>query len=984
MAEGATENVALTGMVDLSRWPQADDVLDDALARPRAERELFVRSACGGDRALESAILAVLAEADGADDFLAPGGALRGALAVDLGATTSATSSIPRLPVGTRFGDYEVIALVGAGGMGEVYHGRDPRLGRDVAIKVLPSPLAVDPVRHQRLQREARLLAALNHPHIGAIYDLEDHDGVTALVLEFVDGPTLAERLARGRLALPAAIDLARQIAAALAAAHERGIVHRDLKPANVKITATGDAKVLDFGIGRAVEPPEPDEDQPEQATPASGVSPFETEDGAILGTVSYLSPERARGQRGDHRADIWAFGCVLFEMLTGTRAFPGATSAEVMAAILEREPEFSRLPVKTPAALRRLLERTLRKDPARRLGFIGDAQLDLDDGLRELEGGGGETPIPRWFRRRAWRIAALALLIGVVGGGLAIWRITRPDQPRSAHLAVPIPETDDLVGGELQSLAVSPNGRMVAYRARRNGVLQLMLRSLEAPAPVIVAGSVNAAGPFFSPDGEWLGFAGDTKLFKVSVAGGAPIPIATAPGGARGTWMEDGSILFSMGTGRVIYRVPSTGGAPVEVTRLDTASGQQLHESPSALPGGRTALVTVTYADGPKIGLANLETGVVQPIASGRQPRVLPDGRIAFARADAVWVGRLAASGPAFDGDPVEAITAIDVSSLNATAHFAVGADGTLVYLPRRVAQEARTPVWVSREGKEEALPVTPQPYTRATLSPDGRRIALALSSPEQRDVWIFDRPRAALMRLTLDPGVDTAPVWTRDGRRVAFRSERDGGGIFIVNADGSGPVRRLTRSDGPTRPAHTPYAFTPGDTALIYAELRSYSDQGIAAVTLSEPPRASVVLDGPFAEARPALSHDGRWLAYQSDESGRYEIYVRPYPGVEHARVQVSTGGGSSARWSADSREIFYFDGTSLVAVPVSGTTSLTVGRATTLFDATRFSERLGPLYDIGPDGRFLFLRQGGATGEPPRRTDLRLIAHWSPPMR
>ena len=385
---------------------------------------------------------------------------------------------------------------------------------------------------------------------------------------------------------------------------------------------------------------------------------------------------------------------------------------------------------------------------------------------------------------------------------------------------------------------------------------------------------------------------------------------------------------------------MPATGGAPVEVTRLDTASGQQLHESPFALPGGRTALVTVTYADGPKVGLANLETGIVQPIASGRQPVALPDGRVVFARADALWVGRLDAGGRALAGDPVEAIAAVDVSSLNATAHFAVGADGTLVYLPRRTAQEMRTPVWVTREGQEEALPIAPQPYTRATVSPDGSRIALALSSPEQRDVWIFERTRRALMRLTLDPGVDTAPVWTRDGRRVAFRSDRDGGGIFITNADGSGSVRRLTRSDGPARPAHTPYAFTPGDTALIFAELRSYSDQGISMVTLDEPPRVSVILDGPFAEARPALSPDGRWLAYQSDESGHYEIYVRPFPAVERARVQVSTGGGSSARWSADGREIFYFDGSNLVAVPVSGGASFTAGRATPLFDASRFA--------------------------------------------
>ena len=521
-------------------------------------------------------------------------------------------------------------------------------------------------------------------------------------------------------------------------------------------------------------------------------------------------------------------------------------------------------------------------------------------------------------------------------------------------------------------------------YRARRNGVLQIMLRSLDAPAPVAIPASVNAAAPFFSPDGQWVAFAGDTKLFKVPVAGGTPTEIADAPGGAVGTWMEDGTILFSLGTGRVIHRVNASGGAPVEVTRLDKASGQQSHESPSALPGGRTALVTVVYADGPKVGIADLATGAVKPIASGRQARAMPGGRIAFVRSDALWVGQLDASGRALAGDPVQAVAGIDVSSLSATAHFAVGTGGTLVYLPRGAAQDVRTPVWVTRDGRDEALPIAPQPYTRATLSPDGGRVALALSFPQQRDVWIFERARRALMRLTLDPGIDTAPVWTRDGRRVAFRSDRDGGGIFITNADGTGPVRRLTRSDSPARPAHTPYAFTPGDTALIFAELRSYSDQGIAVVTLDEPPRVSVVLDGPFAEARPALSPDGRWLAYQSDESGRFEVYVRPYPAVDRARVQVSTRGGSSARWSVDGRELFFFDGTNLVAVPVSGTTSLTLGRPTTLFDASSFGDRLGPLYDVAPDGRFLFLRPGGTTGEPPRRSDLRMVTYWAQSFR
>jgi serine/threonine-protein kinase len=963
-------------MADFSRWPNADALLDEALARPREARGAYLRQAAGGDAGLVAALERVLAEAEPSDDFLAPGGALGGALADDLARDNGAADDSFRLQAGVPFGAYDIADVLGRGGMGEVYRARDRRLGRDVALKVLPARLAADPERHDRLQREARLLASLNDPHIGAIYGFEEHDGVAALVLELVEGPTLSERLSRGRLPVDDALSIAGQIAQALTAAHQRGIVHRDLKPGNVKLTPGGKVKVLDFGIAKAL-----GDEADERDGSGTGVTPTTAEESpaAIFGTAPYISPERFRGRAVDHRADVWAFGCVLFEMLTGLRAFDGQTASDIAARVLERDPELSRLPMRTPPSLHRLLERTFRKDPEKRLGSMHDALLDIADARAELQGA-QIAPVPRGYRRRSTAFITLALLGGLAAGGVAVWRLRQPAPARPTHLAVPIPESDDLVAGELPGVAISPDGRRIVYRARQNGVIQLIARSLDESAATVVPGSVYGANPFFSPDGQWLGFVGETKILKVPVTGGTPTVICDAPGGARANWGPGDQILFSTGTGRVIYRVAAAGGTPTAVTRIDPRSGDQSHESPWMLPDGRAAVITVTREAGPHIGVVRLDTGDVRVLTTGKQPRALRNGWVLFMRGDALWAAPLDPARLEFTREPAMVAEGLELGTLSGTAHYAVSDTGTLIYMPRRPAVDVRSPIWVLRDGREEAIRVEPRPYTRASLSPDGSRMALALATPENRDIWIYEFARAALMRLTIDPATDTAPIWSPDGKRVAFRSEREGGGIFITAADGAGATQRLTKSDGPSRPAHTPYAFTPDAGTLIFAELRSYSDQGVAAVTLGRTPAVRTVLDGPYAEARPALSPDGRWLAYQSDESGRFEIYLRPFADVASARVQVSTSGGWSARWSADSRELFYFDGASIVAVPIAPGKPVSLGRVTRLFDASRFNERLGPVYDVAPDGtRFLFLRPGGPNGEPVRRTDLTLIDGW-----
>jgi serine/threonine-protein kinase len=957
-------------MTDLSRWPQADDMLDRALALPHAERAAFVRAEARGDAALEAALGAVLAEDEGGGTFLTPGGAITGALAGDLAAIYELDDpDEPRLQTGQTFGGYDVVGVLGHGGMGEVYRARDRRLGRDVALKVLPARFAADPARHARLEREARLLASVNDPHIAAIYELEEHQGISALVLELVEGSTLADRLSRGRLPMEAALDIAEQIALALVAAHRRGIVHRDLKPANVKITPDAGVKVLDFGIATAVATDEADAAPSEASTRSNDA-------GLAFGTASYTSPERARGLRTDHRADIWAFGCVLFEMLTGVRAFDGSSSGAILARVIERDPEFSRLPVRTPAAIHRLLERAFRKDPDRRLGFIGDALLDLEDARAELQGRATQ-PVPRAQQRRANLIAAAAAIGGLALGATAIWAWLRPGPPTASHMAVPIPDADDLIVGEIPGLAIAPDGRTIVYRTRRDGVLQLVRRSIGDAAAVPIEGSRDGAAPFFSPDGQWIGFSNDTRLFKVPTTGGKPVEVGGAPGGARASWGADDKIWFSIGTARVVFRVAAAGGTPEPVTAIDARSGDQAHTAPSVFPDGSAALVTVTRSDGSHIGVVGARTGEVRVLCAGRQPYALPDGRIVFARGDALWMARLSADRTALAGEPVAVLPGIEQSGAG-TSQFAVSHGGALIYMPRRAVGEARVPVWIDRNGTETSIPIDPRPYARVTVSPDGTRLALAVSSPENRDIWVYEIARQALMRLTVDPGADTAPIWSPDGRRIAFRSEREGGGIFVQAADGAGAAARVTRSDGPSRPAHTPYSFTPDGQTVIYAELRSYSDQGIGAATIGGA-AAAMVLDGPYAEARPALSPNGKWLAYQSDESGRYEIYVRPYPDVNAARVQISTTGGLSARWSADGRQLFYFDGASIVSVTVREGQPVGFSAPAALFDATRFNERLGPVYDVARDGRFLFLRAAGPTGEPVRRTDLLLVTSW-----
>jgi serine/threonine-protein kinase len=945
---------------DFSNRPDADDLIDQALALPAEARQAFVKQAAGHDPALLAALETIVREAVRADGFLDPGGALSGALGREIGEILDDDGDARGLSPGDRIEHYEIVGLIGRGGMGVVYRARDLRLGRDVAVKVLPDSFASDPARVARFRREARALAALSHAGIGAIHGVAERDGLEALVLELVEGPTLADRVERGSLPMEDALGVGRRLAEAIAAAHARGILHRDLKPANIKVQPDGAVKILDFGLARMLSPEAADD----AVTDLSAQSP-----GMVLGTAAYMSPEQARGQTVDERADIWAFGCILFEMLTGTRAFAGTTVAEVIARVMEREPAFGLLPSSTPEPIRRLLRRSLEKNPQRRLAHIGDAILEFDDASAPTLA----TIEPASTRWTSWLMLATGVAAGAILTALAIRQPPPAASTAVARFVLPLPAGDEPVTGFQPMAALSPDGRTLVYRARRNGVVQLFRRNLDGLEPEPIRGTENGTSPFFSPDGRTLGFDSDGVLKRVSMAGGQPVIIGPAPGGVTATWTNDDAIVFATNTGRVLQRMPASGGAPVAVTALDRGRGDTLHLLPQALPDGRTLLFTIVSGSARRVAL-RLGSGEVRIVAEGTHARYLPQGFIVFFREGSLWavafdLGSLTTSGP-----PSPVFDGIEHTD-NTVLHFDAAPDGSIVYLPAgEIGASRQRLVWFDRSGGETPVALEPRSYLRVSLSPDGTRLALAIRERGNTDIWTADLERRSISRLTFDPTIETMPTWSPDGRTVAFRSEREGPGIFQRDAQGASAIERLTATDGPI---HSPYSWTPDGKTLLFALFRSFRHQAIASIT---PPDRTirVLLDGDFAQLDPQVSRDGRWLAYQSDESDRFEIYVRPYPGVEANRWQISTTGGTSPRWSPDGRELYYVDQTGLVTVPVEPGGAFKVGRPRRLFAVKAFGGRLGADYEVAPDnGRFLFILDDPSTNT--RSVELVYVQHW-----
>ena len=904
------------------------------------------------------------------------------------------------LTPGTRLGPYEIQSALGAGGMGEVYRARDTRLNRDVALKVLPDDFAADPDRLVRFTRESQLLASLNHPNIAAIYGLEDGPAeaghhVQALVLELVDGPTLADRIAQGPVPLDEALLIARQIADAIEAAHEQGVIHRDLKPANVKLRPDGMVKVLDFGLAKAFEggaaPGAVDRGvrlQPD-LTASPTLSVAATRLGVILGTAAYMAPEQAKGKGVDKRADIWAFGVVLYEMLTGRRAFDGEDISEILASVIKGSANLDRLPAGTPPRLRELVARCLEKDVRKRFRDIGDVGQELERVQSDPRGTPVAPPGAQQVPARPlhlWVGGAVALTALLVGGAVWMLKPAPPLEPRpTARFTHTLAEDQQFRNTGRTVVAVSADGRQFVYNTSGG----LYLRSLDGLTARLVQGTEGSlTNPFFSPDGQWIGFYAGEELRKIPVAGGTAVVLCKAVNPFGASWGADDTILFGQPEG--IVRVSANGGMPELL--IATEKGEQVH-GPQMLPGGQWVLFSVTR----QINRWDVAEIVAQSLASGERKvlwrggsdaRYVPTGHLVYALGDALFALPFDLDRVTVSGGPVPVLNGLQGASgaQTGTAHYGLSDDGTVVYAAGgiTIGAQQRTLVWVDRKGREETIAAPPRAYVAARLSPDGTQVALDVRDQEN-DVWIWNLARNTLTRLTFDPGFDRYPVWTPDGRRIVFSSQRAGGGsLFWQAADGTGAAERLTEGSS----VQYVTSISADGTKLVFDDLGP-SQTDIRMLALDGDRRAAPLVATTFSERNADLSADGRWMAYRSNESGRNEVYVRPFPGVDSGRWQVSTGGGTDPRWAPDSRELFYVNAEGrIVAVPVQPGPGFVAGNPQVVVDGsftTTIPGLIGRLYDVSRDGqRFLLLKGAEGAEQKAAPRQIVVITNWFEELR
>jgi serine/threonine-protein kinase len=952
---------------DLGRWPEADELLDKALALPPEQREGFIRRATAHDRALGYALASIVREASREDGFLEPGGALTGDLGDEVGRALEAlppTGLI--LTPGNSVEHYEVIELLGRGGMGEVYRARDRRLNREVALKVLLPQFAQDPDRLARFRREAQVLAAINHPGIAAIYGLAEQDSVRALVLEYLEGVTLAERLESGPLSVTQSVAIARQLAEAIEAAHHAGVIHRDLKPANIILVRERAgphgaellvAKVLDFGLGKALTPVQDDT----ALHGLTGKSP-----GLLLGTAAYMSPEQVRADAVDERADIWAFGCVVFEMLTGTRAFPGRTAAEVLANIVEREPAFGLLPVDTPPSIRRLLRRTLEKHLGRRLADIRDAILELDDATMPAV----EAP-----SSRRGPLLAIAALIAAAAVGAALWptfrRAERAAEP-VARFSVALPSGDVPTLGFQPVAALSPDGRTLVYAARRGDTTALFRRDLAVLEPELIAGTSGGKAPFFSPDGRWLGFAAGGELRRMPLAGGPVEPIVAASGDVTAAWTADDAVIFSTTATRVLHRVPVGGGAPATLTTLDRARGDTLHLLPQPLPGNSALLFTIVAGTDRHVAALRRETGEISIITSGTHGRYLPTGHLLFWRDNTLLMMPFDVNALRVTGEAVPVMDDVAHTG-DQVVHLDVAADGSMAFLPGGDYESTvRRLTWIDRAGRQTAANFEARPFVGVAISPDASRFAFAIDEHGNSDIWIAAPSLQTMTQLTAEPANETMPAWTPDGRYVTFQSDRGGTDIYRRDFQGETPIQRLTLQGGAIE---GPHSLAPDGRVLFAAR---------SSITSVVPPstEAQTLIESSRPLLDPQVSPDGRYLAYCADESGRYEIYVTPYPPQAGRRWRVSAAGGAAPRWRRDSRELLFLDGGGLMAVAVDGASSLAAPAATRIWALPSSAGERVVDYEVAPDGsRFLVILERQSPLTAPR---LIVVRNWIEELR
>jgi serine/threonine-protein kinase len=901
---------------------------------------------------------------------------------------------------GTRLGPYEITAPLGVGGMGEVYRATDTNLKRQVAIKVLPASVAGDAERLARFQREAEVLAALNHPNIAHIHGLEKSDGTVALVMELVEGPTLAERIAKGALPVDEALPIAKQIAEALEAAHGQGIIHRDLKPANIKVRADGSVKVLDFGLAKAIERTG-DASLLSDGTGWDGThlptitSPAATAFGVILGTAAYMSPEQARGKPVDRRTDIWAFGCVLYEMLTGQRPFDGDEISDVLASVLKTEPDWQALPTDTPLVLRKLIKRCLAKDRHTRVPDISVARFEVADLIANPVDAGipQVSPVAGDHRRApSWTLATVAAVLSAAASGLVIWFATRPPQLPVLRLSIQHPDGTPMgtrTGGA--DIAISPDGLSVAYMlgsgGSTGGSTQLFVRSLRQLTPVTLTGiGDTVAAPFFSPDGNWVGYLSRGSVRKVPAAGGASIEICRIQQGTiRGAaWGDDNWIYFTDGIMRDgIRRVSANGGTPEVVTRPDETRGEIQYELPEPLPHGRgllyttlTTLGTVT-ADNSAISVFDAESKTSRVLVhGGSNPRYSSTGYIVFAAQGHLRAIRFNLANLTVSGDAVPIVENVLTKSSTGAADFSIAANGTLAYV-NGDSGGSRELFWVDRTTHEEQrIPVAPRAFTYPRISPDGTRIALDIRD-QDNDTWVLELTGNRMRRLTSDPGANRGVAWSRDGKRIAFSvADAHSEGIYWQAADGSGQRERLT--SGENAP-DVPIMFAP-DGYLVFNEPGGPPYHTLRVKLEGEHSIEPLLNDPNVSEAFGEVSPDGHWLAYQSNESGEYEIYVRPYPDAHGPQTVISSGGGTRPLWAHSGKELFYLQTAGrLFSVAVETGEKFSAQTPKLVLDGPYLAPQDGRPYDIDPaDRRFVMIKDEGAKPGRPI-SQLILVPNW-----
>jgi len=860
--------------------------------------------------------------------------------------------------------------------MGEVYRGRDTRLGREVALKSLPAAMASDPDRLARLEREAKLLAALSHPNIAAIYGIEEEAGSRVLVLELAAGETLGQRLERGPMPFEDIVAVARQIVAALEAAHERGIVHRDLKPDNVKVAPDGGVKVLDFGLAAAFGGVAGASDPGGMLSQSPTMSARMTAAGMLLGTAAYMSPEQARGKPVDKRADIWAFGAVLFEMLVGKRLFDGETVTDLLAAVLRQDVDWSTLPASTPAPLRRLLRRCLERDPQRRLRDIGEARLVLEDlaaGKSDAAEAAGAppavaTPAAGLPARRAAALVAGALALAVLAGiGGYLLHGSPPQALRApSRLSFSLPATASLQTlDDRQTIAISKDGRTLVFSAIDGGTTRIFVRRLDAASAVPIPGTEGGEDLFLSPDGAWVAFTADGKLRKAPLGGGPSVTLCEAGQSRGGVWGEDGTIVFSPEVTSGLVRVPATGGVPQPVTTPDAAKGERSHRWPEFLPDGHSVLFTVGVLEKPgdyddaAIDVVDLKTGARHTVYQGASmARMAPSGQLLVASRGVISVVPFDAAQGKTTGAAVPALEGVSGDPSSGVVFFGVALDGTLAYLAGGPAGRDRDVVWVDRDGKVTPVGLPPREYRDVHFSPDGTRLLLSEGpgSGRQSDISVHDLVHGTTLRLTSD-GLSGTAVWAPDGRSVVYDAYAQHA-IVRRAADGSGEPVLIRAHSGLLM---NPSAMLPDGSEIFLSRsgLPSKGDIMTLAMDGSSDLQPYIATAAHEVEAMP--SPDGKLLAYTAVERADPAIMVQSYPGPG-GRWQVSEGPAVSARWSKDQRHLFFLSQQSVMDVPVTGTSPFTYGRpekSISLRDL-RTAPRWGSSqYDVTPDGkRFIFI--------------------------